>query len=53
VATRSDCPNDMMFNIENGQCDITDNVFACSGVRTTTAVWLSDNVQMPEGSFFV
>jgi hypothetical protein len=50
VATSQVCPNDMMFNTENGQCDIYDNVFACSGVRATTALLL-DSSPMPHVDF--
>jgi hypothetical protein len=52
VATSQECPDNLWFNIENGQCDMWDNVFSCSGLQLTTpAEILSDNVPMAEVDF--
>jgi hypothetical protein len=42
VATSQECPNNLMFNMDNGQCDFEANVIECGGVATTP-VTASDN----------
>uniref|UniRef100_A0A914XL87 Chitin-binding type-2 domain-containing protein n=1 Tax=Plectus sambesii TaxID=2011161 RepID=A0A914XL87_9BILA len=37
VMTKASCPEGMMYNQENGQCDFNINIFECTGVRTTVA----------------
>jgi hypothetical protein len=50
VATSQECPTNLWFNIENGQCDYQANVVECGGVVTTTAAIVSDNATPMPGT---
>lgn len=51
-ATKLACPEGMMFNGENNQCDFESNIFECTGQRVTPSpTSASDFATPPPGMF--
>jgi hypothetical protein len=50
-ATKLACPEGMVFNSENNQCDFNDNVFECTGTRVVPTTIANDFATPPPVDF--